>query len=87
MCSSDLLDGATLRDVQYPCAVLVPDLADGGTTDDEGEGLRRLNNILLTYSFYNFDLSYCQVPRPYLARYPLTRNPKPLPVAVRAYLA
>lgn len=28
--------------------------------DDEGEGLRRLNNILLTYSFYNFDLSYCQ---------------------------
>jgi len=28
--------------------------------DDEGEGLKRLNNILLTYSFYNFDLSYCQ---------------------------
>eukprot|EP00960_Hanusia_phi_P062245 765099-Hanusia_phi.AAC.2 len=28
--------------------------------DDNGEGLQKLYRILLTYSFYNFDLSYCQ---------------------------
>ena len=28
--------------------------------EEEGEGLRRLRAMLLTYAFYNFDLSYCQ---------------------------
>ena len=28
--------------------------------EEEGEGLRRLRSMLLTYTFYNFDLSYCQ---------------------------
>ena len=28
--------------------------------DEGGQGLERMHSILLTYSFYNFDLSYCQ---------------------------
>jgi len=28
--------------------------------EDDCDGLKKLHNILLTYSFYNFDLSYCQ---------------------------
>jgi len=28
--------------------------------DDNGEGLRKLRDILLTYGFYNFDLGYVQ---------------------------
>ena len=28
--------------------------------DDDGAGLTRLRSILLTYSFFNFDLAYCQ---------------------------
>ena len=30
--------------------------------DAAGPGLERLHAILLSYAFYNFDLSYCQVP-------------------------
>ena len=34
---------------------------------DDNPNLDRLRDILLTYSFYNFDLGYCQVSMDFIA--------------------